>query len=80
MNELQISYHSVKLMRDAAKENISTYCKEHNNGTHTDVTPEQAWTGLATIADQYNTALPDEFIRRMYNLSVCLRDNRPLEY
>ena len=78
MNDIQISYHSVKLMRDAARENIATYCTQNNNGTHTDVTPSQVWEGLTTLADRYNVCQPDEYIRRMYNLSCELRDNKPL--
>lgn len=80
MNDIHINYHSVKLMRDAAKENIAKYCTEHNNGTHTDVTPAQVWEGLTIIADQHNVCQPDEYIRRMYNISVKLVNNEPLDY
>ncbi len=75
MNDIQISYHSVKLMRDQAKENIANYCK-----VDTSVTPDQVWRDLSEIADKPNVALPDEFIRRMYNLSVALVNDKPLRY
>ena len=72
---MEASTQTVVMMRNEAKANIKAYLTAHPAEA---VTEGKIWQDLSDMADRYNVQLPTEYYRRMYNLSLELKDNKPL--
>lgn len=61
-----MSIETVRILRNAADKNIKKYCKESGESF------SQVRKEIYQMADEYNTKLPTDFYKEVYNLSITM--------